>query len=119
MQLQYAFSGPLALPEIMERYDKLIPNYSEREYARIESQTANRLKIESDFAQASIEQARESQAQARLGLNMGFAMVVIAMFVAIVFVLLDQAVLAGATVISDLVALGGLFVYGSRSKNQS
>jgi uncharacterized membrane protein len=45
--VQYTYSGPLPHPEILERYERIVPGSAERIFAQFELQSAHRHKIES------------------------------------------------------------------------
>jgi uncharacterized membrane protein len=44
--VQYSYSGPLPHPDILQQYDRIVPNGAERIFAQFESQSAHRRMIE-------------------------------------------------------------------------
>ena len=44
--VQYSYSGPLPHPDILQQYDRIVPNGAERIFAQFELQSAHRQRIE-------------------------------------------------------------------------
>jgi uncharacterized membrane protein len=101
------FSGPLPPPEIMERYDALVPGAAERILHMAEKQSEHRHRIESRVIASDVRNSF-------LGLIFGFFLSALTLSGSIVAIMqgkeLGGGILGGGTVAS----LAAVFVYGSR-----
>jgi uncharacterized membrane protein len=53
MAVRYEYSGPLPHPEILEHYDRIVPQGAERIFRQFEAQSEHRHKIESRVIRAN------------------------------------------------------------------
>jgi len=100
-----SFSGPLPPPEILQKYNEILPGAAERIIKMAESQHEHRLLLEKKV----VESNTFSQ---RVGLILGF---VIAMTAIVGGIWLSSSGKSGAgltSIIAALAALVGVFIYG-------
>jgi uncharacterized membrane protein len=115
LSLSYMFSGPCPPPAMLKAYDEVIPGLGDRLVRQFESQTVHRQKMERDTFEMERAERREVLAQSRLGLWLGFAVVVVVFVLVGVALALGQPIVGGVLGVADLAVLAGVFVYGSRS----
>ena len=103
------FSGPIPPPELLREYNKLIPNGAERILAMAERQEAHRHELEKAIVRAEIQQGR-------LGLILGFVVVMTMGIGGMLLIWHGDNVNGLAIVLSSLVGLVGSFVYSAKRK---
>ena len=106
---QELFSGPLPHPDILARFDAVVPGAAERIIKMAENQSAHRIEIEKKVINSDIVNSKRGQI-------FGFVVAIFGLLSSFVLVLKGYQVvgtlLGGAT----LVSLVGVFVYGSESR---
>ena len=110
-QTTVEFHGPLPPPEILQAYNKALPNGAERIVAMAERQSAHRQDLEKTVVKGNA-------AVQKIGV---FAALLITLTtVSLGFVLINNGKDASglAISISSLVSLVGVFVYGRRSQER-
>lgn len=117
------FSGPLPPPEILQRYNQVLPSAAERILAMAEAQSVHRKELERRIAEAEIEDVRAQRRETRLGQVCG-AMIVLAGLGAGTYAAVQGAELSGVIVaVAGLGAIVTAFVLGrtppSTSKERS
>lgn len=104
------FSGPLPPPEILRKYDELLPGSAERIIAMAERQGAHRQGLESEVVKSNCKNER-------LGMVFGFIICVMAIAAGIYAVTMGKEGFGIAAIISALAAPMAVFIYGkSRQK---
>ena len=93
------FQGPVPPPSMLKKYDQLMPGLANRLVELTEKEQAHRHKTVAD----TIDIARDGQTKA-------FWLAILIIFVAAVFGVMGETVLAGALVSIDLVALVTAFI---------
>ena len=111
MVVQSSFEGPLPPPEILRRFDEVVPGAAERIIRMAEEQFAHRTALEKKVIESDISRSKWGQI-------LGFMIAVIGLGVsALVTIYGNQwagAVIGGAT----LASLVGVFMYGARTRNK-
>ena len=105
------FSGPLPPPEILAKYNSVVPNAAERIITMAETQAAHRQRIESKVIESNIRNSR-------LGLHYGLIIGLASVLGGVVCILYGHEIggtILGGTGLSSLV---GVFVYGSIQKKK-
>jgi len=103
------FSGPIPPPEILDKYNSIIPNGAERIMSMAERQSAHRITQEAKVISAS---SRDSF----LGIVSGL-IISIGAFIIAGFGFYWGHPAAAATICTvDLSAIVGVFIYGTKSK---
>jgi uncharacterized membrane protein len=104
------FTGPLPPPEILRKYDELLPGSAERIIAMAERQGAHRQRLESEVVTSNCRNER-------LGMIFGFVICVTAISAGIYAVKMGKEGFGIAAIISALAAPMAVFIYGkSRQK---
>lgn len=103
------FSGPLPPPDLLEQYDRIVPDFSRTLLENWRDQTEHRMALESAVVESNIRQADRGLIAgvivALAGLGASVAMAVVGAETA-------ASIVGGAT----LVSLVGTFVYGSHHR---
>ena len=106
-----SFSGPLPHPEILKRFDEVVPGSAERIIKMAEGQFAHRTELERKVIDSDISRSKWGQI-------LGFLIAVIGLGVSLVAILYGKqwagSIIGGAT----LASLVGVFMYGSRVRSQ-
>lgn len=100
-----AFQGPLPPPELLEQYNRIIPNGADRIVTMAESQLRHRQSLESAVVHSNIKSESRGQLFALiLGL--------VAIIGGIGLVAFNKSAQGLVAIITAFVALAGVFVYG-------
>lgn len=103
-------------PEVLARYNSVVPDGAERLFRLLEQQVAHRLQVETDAAELNRYVVRTDAARANLGLAAGFVIAIAFLFCG-VYLIMHGHDAAGTTIATvDLVALVGVFIYGSTTR---
>ncbi|MDO8795616.1 MAG: DUF2335 domain-containing protein [Vicinamibacterales bacterium] len=100
-----AFQGPLPPPEMLERYNAIVPNGADRIVAMAEGQLRHRQQLESMVVNGNVTSQKRGQLFA-------FVLGLVAIVGGIVLIGLDKDTQGLAAIITAFVALAGVFVYG-------
>lgn len=100
-----AFQGPLPPPEMLERYNHVVPNGADRIVAMAEGQLRHRQRLESTVVDGNVNAQKRGQIFA-------FTLGLIAIIGGIVLIALNKNAQGLAAIITAFVALAGVFVYG-------
>jgi uncharacterized membrane protein len=101
-QVQH-FSGPLPPPELLARYDEIVPGAAERIISKFENQTDHRIKIESLVI-------RTGSFKEIAGVCFGFIIAMTTIIGGIVAAVHGQSFLGGTLSFAGLALLVGAFV---------
>jgi uncharacterized membrane protein len=104
-----AFSGPLPLPAMLREYEEILPGSAHRIVTMAESQGAHRQRLEQQVVTGD---SRRSN----LGLASGFVVAIVGFVVAGYFAYLGHPIEGTVLASADLVALVGVFIYGTTSR---
>ncbi|MCK4653487.1 MAG: DUF2335 domain-containing protein [Candidatus Cloacimonetes bacterium] len=103
------FKGPIPPPKILQQYDSILPGAADRILTMAEKQSDHRQSLEKKHVNSSLTDAR-------IGLWLGFSIVVISLFIA-GFLLYNNKTTSGLILGGgSLITLAGIFVYGTRIK---
>jgi uncharacterized membrane protein len=111
-QIQAAsFSGPLPPPEILARFDEVVPGAAARIIDMAQKQSDHRMDLEKTTVHGELTRSY-------LGLGSG-TIVSLAMIAGGVYCVMNGHDTAGATIVTaNLAAVVGVFVYGTRSRRK-
>ena len=112
VMMQATWSAPLPPPELLARYNQIIPNGAERLFAIVEKQSAHRIDLESHVAR---EQVRQSGRGQIFALTIGVLGLATSAYVA----KLGLGAAAGTIASVALGTLAVTFILGKRSENSS
>jgi uncharacterized membrane protein len=109
LQLEEKFSGPIPPPNLLKKYDEIVPGAAERILSMAERQSEHRIYLEKFVVKSDSKRADS-------GLVAGLVVALTALIIAGILIYTGHDV-AGTIVGSlDLVALVGVFVYGSLNR---
>ncbi len=100
-----SFSGPLPTPDVLRRYEEVIPGSAERIISMAERQGSHRQDLESTVVSSNITNER-------LGMIFGFVICLVAICGGIYAVAHGKSAEGIAAIIAPLAALVAVFVYG-------
>jgi uncharacterized membrane protein len=96
-------------PEILQKFDLVVPGAAERIIAMAEKQSAHRMELESKVITADIESSRKGQL-------FGFVVALGGLLSSFVLVINGFQVVGGILGGATLVSLVSVFVYGSKTR---
>lgn len=102
-------SGPIPPPDDLARYNDIIPNGADRILAMAEKQSDHRMHIEKLAIGSEIRRAY-------LGLWLGFVVTLAVLVSSLILIETGHGTEGLALIGIDIVALAGLFVYGSNNR---
>lgn len=102
---RFTFSGPLPPPDFLMGYNKVFPGCAERIVAMAEKVSSHRQELEKVVVKGNIESERRGQERA-------FWLSVLVIGIGGLLIWNDKSVSGLVLIISDLVALASVFVYG-------
>lgn len=103
-ELHRSFTGPLPSPEILSKYNEVLPNAAERIISMAEAQAKHRQEIEKTMAFNDILNSRR-------GLIFAFIIVMSTIIAGTSLIYFGREASGLATIITPIVAVAGLFVY--------
>lgn len=108
---QASFTGPIPPPELLRQYDEIIPSGANRILTMAENQSSHRIELERTVIKGD-------NRRANAGLATGFIFGLIAFYLSYLLVMAGHDLAGIALGTTDLVALVGTFVYGTRARKQ-
>jgi uncharacterized membrane protein len=109
--VQETFSGPLPPPEVLAKYDEIVPGMAERLLTTFERQADHRMTLERKVIDGDI---RRSWAGLILGFVFGMALLV-----GSVFMIASGLAVAGiALIVAELVAIAVALIYTTESRRR-
>ncbi len=105
--LHASFSGPLPPPEMLARYDEIIPGSAERILTMAESQSLHRRELEREVVFSRIALSRRGQ-------WLGFAIAIVGLGTSAIIAIYGSALAGGIIGLGTLVSLVGVFMYGTK-----
>jgi uncharacterized membrane protein len=111
LQKSESFSGPLPHPDLLLKFDEVVPGAAERILKLAETQSAHRIELERMVVSSDISRSKWGQI-------LGFILAVIGLTASVVIGIFGSALgggIMGATTVASLV---GVFMYGSRARNK-
>ena len=100
-----AFQGPLPPPEMLARYNEVIPNGAERVVAMAESQLRHRQELEGAVVHGNVSAERRGQ-------NYAFILGLAALIGGIGLIAFNKSAEGLAAIITAFASLAGVFIYG-------
>jgi len=106
-----AFSGPLPPPEILKRFDEVVPGAAERIIKMAEEQSAHRKELEKKVIESDISRSKWGQI-------LGFVIAIVGLAVSALVAIYGSAVAGGIIGVGTLASLVGVFMYGSKTRSK-
>ena len=108
---QELFSGPMPHPDILQKYNDIVPGAAERILIMVEKQSIHRQELEKMALQSRINDSRR-------GINAGTIVSLAAMCVSGILAFTGHETTAAILVGGNLVSLAGTFIYGTQSNRK-
>jgi uncharacterized membrane protein len=105
------WSGPLPQPEALERYNQIVPTAAERIIRMAETQHDHRLAIEKEVVDSNVNSQK-------LGTILGFIIAMTAIVGGIFLAYVGRETSGLVSIITALVGLAGVFVYGKSEQKK-
>jgi uncharacterized membrane protein len=106
------FQGPVPRPEIIEKYEKILPGAAERIFKSWENQTEHRQNLERSVV-------KTDNFKSILGVVLGFFVVVIAIIGGIITLLQGQPLFGGGLSLVGLAMLATAFITSRKEGNKN
>lgn len=106
-----SFSGPLPPPEVLEKYNNIIPDAAERIFKMAEQQSAHRRSLEAQVIASDIKNSK-------WGLVFGFIIGFSGIIGSVLTSIYASQLAGGVLGIGSLAALVGVFIYGSQLRKK-
>lgn len=106
-----SFSGPLPPPEILRKFDEVVPGAAERIIKMAEMQFAHRTELEKKVITSDIAQSKRGQI-------LGFGIAIVGLVVAGWISIYGNEWAGGIIGVGTLASLVGVFMYGSQVRSQ-
>ena len=110
-EVHSAFSGPLPPPEILKKFDEVVPGAAERIIKMAEEQSLHRRGLEQKVIDSDI-------ARSKWGQILGFLIAIIGLIVAAIVAVYGNAIAGGIIGVGTLASLVGVFMYGSKTRSK-
>lgn len=105
------FSGPLPHPDILKRFDEVVPGAAQRILAMAEEQSAHRRNLEKKVIDSDI-------ARSKWGQILGFCIAIAGLVVSGLIAIYGSALAGGIIGIGTLASLVGVFMYGAQTRSK-
>ena len=112
MAMSRSFSGPLPPPEYLAGYNDAVPGSGDRIFSMAESQQSHRQFIEKRVVDSNISSQN-------LGTILGFVIVMTAIVGGIYLIAVGKAVGGLVSIITALVSLAGVFIFGKIAQKRN
>lgn len=108
---QSSYSGPLPPPDVLKRFDEVVPGSAERIIKMAEEQSTHRKDLERKVIDSDI-------ARSKWGQILGFLISVAGLVVSGLVAVYGNAIAGSIIGVSTLGTLVGVFMYGSKTRSQ-
>jgi uncharacterized membrane protein len=105
------FSGPLPHPDILKKFNEIVPGSAERIIKMAEEQSTHRRELEKKVINSDISQSKRGQI---LGFIISITGLLVSAFVAVY----GSAIAGGIIGIGTLASLVSVFMYGSKTRSE-
>lgn len=106
-----SFSGPLPPPDILKKFDEVVPGAAERIIKMAEEQSAHRKDLERKVIESDI-------ARSKWGQVLGFFIAITGLAISAIIAIYGSAIAGGIIGVGTLASLVGVFMYGSSSRSK-
>lgn len=112
LTLEHHYRGPLPPPEILQKYDTVLPGAAERIIAMAERQAAHRQQMEKEVVQGEIADKEADRQEAHRGQLFGLVIALVAFSCGTALVIMGHAKAGTAIATSVILGLVSVFVFG-------
>lgn len=106
-----SFSGPLPPPEVLQKFNDVVPGAAERIVRMAEEQATHRKELERKVIESDIERSKWGQI-------LGFAIAIVGLAVSGFVAVYGNAIAGGIIGIGTLASLVGVFMYGATTRSK-
>jgi uncharacterized membrane protein len=106
-----SFSGPLPPPEVLKKYNDIVPGAAQRMIAMAEGQFTHRTTLEKKVIEADLVRSRWGQI-------LGFVIAIFGLGISGVISLYGKQWAGGVIGVTTLASLVGVFMYGSHARSK-
>lgn len=107
---QSSFSGPLPPPEILKKFDEIVPGSAERIIKMAEGQFIHRTELERKVIESDIARSKWGQA-------LGFIIAIVGLAGSVTISIYGSGLVGAVMGVSTLASLVGVFMYGSKTRS--
>ncbi|HEY4500407.1 MAG TPA: DUF2335 domain-containing protein [Candidatus Paceibacterota bacterium] len=108
---QHLFSGPLPPPEILKKYNDIVPGAAERIIKMAEDQSTHRKELEKKVIDSDISRSKWGQV-------LGFFIAIIGLVVSLIATIYGSTTVGAIIGTGTLVSLVSVFMYGSKTRSK-
>ena len=109
--MMQSFSGPLPPPEILKKFDEVVPGAAERIIKMAEEQSTHRKDLEKKVIESDI-------ARSKWGQVLGFAIAIAGLAASTLIAIYGSAIAGGIIGVGTLASLVGVFMYGATTRSK-
>lgn len=106
-----AFSGPLPHPDILKKFDEVVPGAAERIIKMAEGQFEHRTALERKVIESDIERSKRGQV-------LGFLIAIVGLVASALIAIFGNAIAGGIIGVGTLASLVGVFMYGAKTRSE-
>lgn len=106
-----SFSGPLPPPEILRKFDEVVPGAAERIIKMAEEQSAHRKDLEKRVIESDI-------ARSKWGQVLGFVIAIAGLAASALIAIYGNAIAGSIIGVGTLASLVGVFMYGAATRSK-
>lgn len=105
------FSGPLPPPEILRKFDEIVPGAAERIIKMAEEQFSHRKELEKKVIESDI-------ARSKWGQMLGFLIAIVGLAASALVAIYGNAIAGSVLGVGTLASLVGVFMYGATTRSK-
>ena len=110
-EISQSFSGPLPHPDVLRKFNEIVPGAAERIIKMAEDQSTHRKELEKKVIDSDI-------ARSKLGQILGFIIAITGLGVSVIVAVYGSALAGGIIGVGTLASLVGVFMYGSKTRSE-
>mgnify|MGYP001565702814 CR=1 FL=1 len=109
-EISQSFSGPLPHPDVLRKFNEIVPGAAERIMKMAEEQSAHRKELEKKVIDSDI-------ARSKWGQILGFIIAITGLGISTIIAIYGSAIAGGVIGVGTLASLVGVFMYGSKTRS--
>lgn len=106
------YSGPIPAPEILAKFESILPGATERIFKHYEDQVKHRIETETSIVQGQLKLEKTGQ-------WMAFILAILVLLVSVLLILKGLPVGGLVGILSTLAALVGVFIYNKKTEEKA
>ena len=109
-EISQSFSGPLPHPDVLRKFNEIVPGAAERIIKMAEDQSTHRKELEKKVIDSDI-------ARSKWGQILGFIIAITGLGISTIIAIYGSAIAGGVIGVGTLASLVGVFMYGSKTRS--